>query len=167
MIKQFNLDRGLGLKVVHNPMSESAHLKLSESWWSAWEETVRVGLQGLDDDVLLTFGDAILNEEGVRRVIDHPKRCISLYSHGYQMFKIPGELIPKLRVCLQEVGFNSRVLGVIHNINDFCLNNNGIKLCIGTMMEEFSNTLIRVVEDTATMCDVDSFYQTDEGKLAS
>lgn len=140
MIKQFNQDRKLGLKVAYNPTAASD--RLVTRGWVAGLDTVKVGLQGLDDDVLLIFGDALLTEEGVRSIIEHPKPCISVFSHhGYQMYKIPRELLPKLRR-LNEVG-------AMHALHDFCMVNNGIKIWI---------------KGPTMIYDVDYYNQTDEGK---
>ncbi|GAI89587.1 unnamed protein product [marine sediment metagenome] len=140
MIRQFNEDKKLGLKVAYNPTATSV-----SRGWAAYLDTVKVGLRGLDDDVLLIFGDVLLTEEAVRRVIEHPKGCISVFSYGYQMYKIPRELLPKLR----KLEDGNDEFGPMHTLNDFCIVNNGIKMCI---------------KDSASMHDVDRYNQTDEGK---
>lgn len=147
MIQQFNEEKKLGLKLVYNPTATSTE-------WTAWLDSVRVGLEGLDDDVLLIFGDVLLNEEGVRRIMEHPKRCISLFSFGYQMYKIPKELLPKLREYT-----HMHVHGPMHALNAFCMVNNGVKMYIGTTPEG-------VIKDSASMRDVDDYNMTDEAKKA-
>lgn len=140
MVKQLNEEKKLGLKIVYNPTASKDFRKVQG--WIAGLDTVRIGIRGLDDDVLLVFGDALLTEGGVRRIINHPKRCISVYSHhGYQMYKIPKELLPKLR--------ELHKVGAMHSLHEFCIANNGIEM---------------KVKNQAMIYDVDYYAQTDEGK---
>lgn len=138
MIKQFNEEKKLGLKVVYNPTAASELQMFSvrhygHGAWVAWFDSIRAGVEGLDDDVLLIFSDLLLTEEGVRAVIEYPKRCIVAC---FDMYKIPRELLPKLR---------QLEIGPVHTLTAFCLMNNGIKMNI-------------------SLQDVDCYGHTDEGK---
>jgi len=136
MIEKFNEKMKLGLKLIFSPTWESDIL-IARGWTKAID-SVRAGIKGIEDDVLIILGDVWLEKEGIKRTLQDKHPCVSvLGGHGYQLFKVSKEKLPLLR----------RLEGTGHNLLllEFCMANGGSKL-------------------TTEMHDIDYYRQTDEGR---
>lgn len=158
MVKKFNKDKKLGLKILYNPTAASD--SEGSLGWIKGIETAKVGVKALNDDVLLIMGDVMLTVEGIKIVVEDENKCISVYSgHGYQLYKIPKELIPILR------NYTGRPGGMMA-LHDFCIQNGGIRLSIGKkqMSKEWLIQYKTKCVKIAPMLDLDYYYIMDEGK---
>ena len=157
-IREFNKDKKLGLDVLYNPTAESD--KEGSRGWVKGIDTARVGVKSVDDDVLLIFGDVLLNVEGLQKIVEDENQCISVYSgHGYQLYKVPKALIPSLRK------YYGRPGGMMA-LHDFVMENGGIRMQIGMnpMKEEWIRKCKTKCVKIPPMRDIDYYYMTDEGK---
>lgn len=132
IIEALNLERGLGLHLAYNPEWESGPFTAS----------LKVGLRGLDDDLLISFGDVYLTREGLRKFIEDPHEiAVALGrgggSFGYQLYKVASKYLPGLR----------RVEGskVIWPLHRYCMNHGGVIITVEGIY------------------DVDFYRYTDEG----
>ena len=158
MIKKFNNDKKLGLNVLYNPTAASD--KEGSLGWVKGIETVWVGLKSVNEDVLLIFGDVLLTVEGLQKIVEDENQCISVYSgHGYQLYKIPKALIPRLRT------YTGRAGGMMA-LHDFCMENGGIRMQIGLkpVQQEWIIKCKTKLVKIGPLRDVDYYYMTDEGK---
>jgi len=157
-VQKFNKEKKLGLKVLYNPTAASD--KEGSLGWVKGIDTAKVGVKAMDDDVLLIFGDVLLTVEGLQKVVEDEYKCISVYSgHGYQLYKIPKSLIPLLGK------YKGRAGGMMA-LHDFCMENGGIRMNIGTrtMKEEWLAKCKTKCVKIGPIRDVDYYYMTDEGK---
>lgn len=156
-IEDFNKAKNLGLEVLYNPTAASD--KEGSLGWVKGIETAWVGIEALNDDALLLFGDVLLTVEGLKIIIEDEYKCLSVYSgSGYQLYKIPKRLISYLRK------YNGRKGGMMA-LHDFCMENGGIRLQIGLkpMKEEWLAKCKTKCVKSYLLKDVDYYYQTDEG----
>lgn len=141
MIEKFNEEKKLGLELVYNPTAESD--RKAGSGWVKGLDSVKVGLEGVNDDVLIMYGDLYLKANGLKRVLEEKSPCVSVYSgHGCQMFKTSKELLPLLRK------FNG--VGIGTSLRKFCMRNNGVEI---------------ILYPPEVIHDIDFYPQTDEYKL--
>lgn len=158
MIRKFNKDKKLGLNVLYNPTAASD--KEGSLGWVKGIDTAKVGVESVNDDVLLIFGDVLLTVEGLKKVVEDEHQSVSVYSgHGYQLYKIPRELIPRLR------NYSGRRGGMMA-LHDFCMENGGIRMQIGLkpMKREWIIKCKTKCVKIQAMPDVDYYYMMDEGK---
>ena len=159
-VQKFNKDKNLGLKVLFNPSAASD--EEGSLGWINGIETAKIGVKSVNDDVLLIFGDVLLTVEALKKVVEDDCKCISVYSgHGYQLYKIPRELIPILG------NYTGRAGGMMA-LHDFCMENGGIRMAIS--LKPWKDTWLKKCETKcvkiAPMRDVDYFYMMDEGIAA-
>ena len=137
LIEQFVKERNLRVELVEN--LDAAKDDWTTSGWSTFLVTLRKGLEGVDDGVLISMGDIYLTQDGIRRLLKSKSQCATLRDkHAYNVFKISRELLPKLRQ-LTGAGHNARLLS-------FC--------------EKHSCETIWSQDH-----DVDIYRQTDEGMM--
>lgn len=137
MIEEFNEEKNLGLEIVYNPTAESD--RKVNGFWIKGMESVKAGLQGIDDDVLIILGDVSLKRDGVKKVLEDEHPIVWVLERGWwHVFKIAREKLPLLRK------YNGA--GVMQPLRDFCAANEGVEIT-GTGID-----------------DVDYYTQTDEGK---
>ncbi|MBA7539472.1 hypothetical protein ES705_31751 [subsurface metagenome] len=136
MIEKFNEKMKLGLKLIFNPMWESDILT-SHGWVKALD-SVRAGLRGIEEDVLIILGDVWLEKEGLKKTLWDTHPCVSVWhAHACHIFKVSKEKLPLLK----------RLEGAGHNrpLHEFCMANSGVKLF-------------------TKIHDVDYYKMTDEGR---
>jgi len=136
MIEKFNEKMKLGLKLIFNPMWESDILT-SHGWVKALD-SVRAGLRGIEEDVLIILGDVWLEKEGLKKTLWDTHPCVSVWhKHAAHIFKVSKEKLPLL----------NRLEGAGHNrpLHKFCMANGGVKLF-------------------TKIHDVDYYQMTDEGR---
>lgn len=134
MIEKFNEEMELGLKLIFNPTWDSDILT-TRGWVKALD-SVRAGLRGIEEDVLVILGDVWLEKEGIMKTLRDTHPCVSVWGgHGAQLFKVSKEKLPLLK----------RLKGTGHNwpLHEFCIANGGVKIL-------------------TEMHDVDYYNQTDE-----
>ncbi|GAH85541.1 unnamed protein product, partial [marine sediment metagenome] len=100
LIERFNSRKGLGLKLVHNPTGATDVKKRQPEGprWVKGFDSIKVGVQGVDDDVLFIPGDVYLQEEGLRKVLTEERSVLGLGGHGFQLFKVRRNVLPHIRV---------------------------------------------------------------------
>lgn len=136
MIEKFNEKMKLGLKIIFNPTWNSDIL-IARGWAKAID-SVKAGIRGIEDDVLIILGDVWLEKEGIKKTLRDTHPCVTVRGgHGSQLFKVSKEKLPLLR----------RLEGTGHNrlLHEFCTANGGVNLL-------------------TEMHDIDYYRQTDEGK---
>ena len=135
LIERFNSKRGLGLKFAYSPTG-ATDTRTGQDWLKA-SDSLKVGIQGVDDDVLFIPGDVYLKEDGLRETLSHKCSVLGLGGHGFQLFKVRRNVLPKIRA------FEGRGFG--YPLRDF------IKADGGTTVK-------------TDIFDVDWYRMTDEGK---
>ena len=135
LIKLFNSQNGLGLKLVYNPTGETDVKPLR---WVKGFDSIKVGVQGVDDDVLFIPGDVYLHEEGLRKVLAEESSVIGVGGHGWQIFKVRRNVLPHIRE-FEGTGF-------LYPLVDLIKADGGITIATG-------------------LVDVDYYRQTDEGLM--
>lgn len=135
LIERFNSQRGLGLKLAYNPTGET-DTKTGQFWLNGLD-SIKVGIQGVDDDVIFIPGDVYLKEDGLREVLSHECSVLGLGGHGFQLFKIRRNVLPSMR--------KSDKKGLLYILRDFIMADGGITVETG-------------------ISDVDYYWDTDEGK---
>ncbi len=66
--------------------------------WHHGMDSVRAGLKGIDEDVIIMLGDTYTTRSNLLKMINHPNKLVASYNLvGYQMFKISRKYLPKLR----------------------------------------------------------------------
>lgn len=156
LIERFNDEKKLGLKLIYNPTGSS---DTHGGGWKKCSDSIRLGLDGIDEDVIIAVGDIYLTEEGLSTLLGSKDRLtIGRGGHGNQMFKIGKEYLPKLR--------KAEGRGCARLIYYFCMTEKGVK--------EFSQK-DGVYKGTRELFpkyylilpgikDIDWYWQTDEGK---
>ena len=134
LIERFNNQRGLGLKLAYNPTGATDAKK---GQWVKGLDSIKAGIQGVDDDVLFIPGDVYLQEEGLREVLSHECSVLGTGGHGFQLCKIRRRVLPSIR--------KSDKKGLLYILHDFIKADGGITVKTG-------------------INDVDWYQQTDEGK---
>ena len=155
MIEQLNNERKLGLTLIHNPTGE---LDSRSGGWRMAHESIRRGIEGIDEDVLIGVGDVVLAHKGLNILLAATDRLVIGYSgHGFQMFKIGKEYLPLLR--------KAQGRGCGRLIYDFCMAQKGIdgfghkeNVYFGSLKPLWENYL-----KLPGIQDVDWYWQTDEG----
>lgn len=135
LIEQFVKEKKLEVELVENP--DAANDDWVTGGWSTFLVSLRRGLDGVDDDVIIIMGDIYLTSVGLKQLIERRSRCASLRDrHAYNVFKIGREFVPELRQ-LEGPGHNARLLA-------FCEDRGGLTIW-------------------SRDHDVDVYRQTDEG----
>ena len=143
MIQQFIEEKKWDVETVYNP--DYPHDVKGEKTGRGWLkglQSVRVGLQRVDDDVLITLGDVALHENGLTRILQEKYKQAVIC---YHLFKISREKLPLLR--------KYRKPGLCWSLYDFVMENDGV--IIGPTENPKWDPHIN---------DVDYYAQTDEGK---
>jgi len=133
LIEQFNKVKNLGLKLVYNPTGASD----VKPAWRKGLDSVRAGIQGVDDDVLIIPGDVYLTVNGLKMVLADNRSVLGAGGHGFQLFKLRRNVLPQIR--------KSDKLGLGYPLLDFIKADNGVTI-------------------QTDIIDVDWYNQTDEGK---
>jgi len=134
LIEKFNIQRGLGLKLVYNPTGAK---DVKTHVWVKGFDSIKAGIQGVDDDVLFIPGDVYLQEEGLRKVLAEECSVNGKGGHGWQLFKVRRNVLPRIRE------FEGK--GFLHRLMDFIKSDGSVVVHTGCF-------------------DVDYYRQTDEGK---
>lgn len=136
LIEQFIKEKNLNLELVEN--LDAIKDVFGTGGWPTFLVSLRKGLDGVDDDVLIIMSDIYLTHDGIKKLLKDTHKCLSLRNaHGWHIFKVGREFVPELRK-LKGAGHNARLL-------NFCNEKGGITIWTGDH-------------------DVDLYNQTDEGK---
>lgn len=137
LIEQFVKEKNLGVTLMEN--LDAAKDDWITGGWSTFLVTLRKGLDGIDDDVIIPMGDIYLTHEGLRSLLNSKAECAMLRDkHAYNVFRVNRQLVPELRQ-LTGPGHNAR-------LKAFC--------------EERGGETIWTNDH-----DVDVYRQTDEGMM--
>lgn len=153
MIQQFIEEKKWDVETVYNPDYPPGNAFLegrkTGRGWLKGLTSVRVGLQGVDDDILIIPGDVALHENGLTRILQEKYKQAVIGSGplgiSQHLFKISREKLPLLRKYSKP--------GLLASLYDFILENNGVR--------------IKKTENPKwyhQIHDVDYYSQTDEGK---
>lgn len=134
LIERFNRKRGLGLKLVYNPTGAT---DLRTPRWVKGFDSIKAGIQGVDDDVLFIPGDVYLEKKGLRKVLAEERSVNGKGGHGWQLFKVRRNVLPRLR--------EFEGTGLLHPLLNFIKADGGLRVNTG-------------------LTDVDWYRMTDEGK---
>jgi len=135
LIEKFNSQRKLGLKLVYNPTGAT---DVKKDLWVKGFDSIKLGLQGVDDDVLFIPGDVYLKEDGLREVLSHKCSVLGRGGHGLQIFKVRRNVLPGIR--------EFKGTGFLHPLADLIKADGGITI-------------------ETSLFDVDYYKQTDEKVL--
>lgn len=136
LIESFNSQKGLGLKIAYNPTG-ATDTKRGQFWFYLLD-SLKVGIEGVDDDVIFIPGDVYLTEEGLRETLSHECSVLGLGGHGWQLFKVRRNVLPIIRKSDKtDEGFRP--------FRDWIMADGGITV-------------------KTNVFDVDWYSQTDEGK---
>lgn len=148
MIEEFNRRKNLGLKLIYNP---SAASDTHTGGWGGVLDSLRLGLEGVDDDVIISYGDTYLTEGGLSMVLRNKRPLVVVASAaGFVMFKIAKQYLPQLRK------IEGRGSWPIH---DFCM----ARTVKGFVSGKRTWRRERYLCGTGII-DVDYYRQTDEGR---
>ena len=137
LIEQFVKEKKLNVTLVEN--LEAAKDSYVTGGWATFLLSLRKGLEGIDDDVIIVMGDIYLTLWGIKTLLEDNHKCVMLRdNHAFNVFKIGREFLPELRQ-LTGKGHNQR-------LRVFC--------------EERGGTTHRTKDH-----DVDYYFQTDEHRM--
>ena len=156
LIEKFNNKKKLGLKLIYNPTGGS---DTHGGGWKKGSDSIRLGLNGIDEDVIIAVGDIYLTEKGLSTLLRSKDRLIIGWGgHGFQMFKIGKEYLPKLR--------KAEGRGCPRLIYNFCMTQKGVMgfnkkdgVYKGSRELFMKHYLV-----LPGIKDIDWYWQTDEGK---
>ena len=107
LIENFIREKGLKVELAENP--DAAKDIYVGAGWPTFLVSLRKGLEGVDDDVIIIMSDIYLTHEGLKTLLVDKHKCAVLRdNHGAHVFKIAREFIPKLRQ-LTGKGHNRRL----------------------------------------------------------
>lgn len=137
LIEDFIKKKRLNIEIAEN--IEAAKDVYAGGGWPTFLVSLRKGLEGVDDDVIIIMSDIYLTPEGLKTLLEDKNKCAVLRdNHGAHIFKISRKFIPELRQ-LKGKGHNAR-------LGTFCKKSGGI--------------IIHTKDH-----DVDVYRQTDEGMM--
>lgn len=94
-IEKYVKEKGLDVELAHCPESEDEEFR---GGWPKMFDTVRAGLKGVDDDVIIMFGDNSLSQDGIPKLLESKYRfAFTRNGHGFQLFRFRKEFLPTLR----------------------------------------------------------------------
>lgn len=146
LIEDFIRQKNLGLEIVENPDAIHDHFGGAHGtaaygrYWAGGLKSVKVGLKGINDDVLIIYGDVLLYEEHVKFILEHENPEVGWSHH---MHKISKEKLPLLR--------NFQRVGGTLALCEFMEEQGGI---FTSALAQFKNPLI----------DIDVYSKTDESR---
>jgi len=160
-IEQFNRDKSLGLELIYNP-----------KWEIDGVNSLIVGIQGIEDDLLIVMSDLFIKEKDLDNILRYEKPTTSTVRHGY-LCKFGKQHLPLLKRADefrrgdQDLRDLMRVCAIWHQESKVkCPHDNtqGLKLgrtitYIFKIAKEKGEAVY--IEDHATF-DVDYFRQTAE-----
>lgn len=144
MIQQFIEKKKLNVETVYNPdypHDMRGNRKTGRGWMKGLQ-SVRVGINGVHDDVLIILGDVWLHKNGLTRILQEKYKQAIIRYHA---FKITKEKLPLLR--------KYRKPGFALSLSDFIMEHNGV-IIKATKNPKWAPKLE----------DVDYYCKTDEGK---
>ena len=152
LIKRFIQQKNWNLEVVENPRAIYDKLDPHKDWIEFFE-SVRVGVEGINDDVLVILGDVLITEEAVKTLlrVENPNAIIMCH-----LFKVSKDKVSLLR--------HFKCIGVL-NIYEFFRDNKGVIIVSkleydGGGWHEMPEPLI--INWKTHFTDLDWYTQTDE-----
>lgn len=137
LIENFIREKGLSVEFAEN--LDAANDVYATGGWPTFLVSLRKGLAGVDDDVIIIMSDIYLTLEGIKKLLADKHKCVILRdNHGTHVFKIAREFLPELRQ-LTGIGHNTRLTA-------FCTERDGM--------------VHRTKEH-----DIDYYRQTDEQRM--
>lgn len=94
-IEKYVEEKKLDVDLAFCPESEND--KFVGSWPKIFD-TIRAGLNGVDDDVIIMFGDNSLSQDGIPKLLASKYRfAFTRNGHGFQLFRFRKEFLSTLR----------------------------------------------------------------------
>ena len=158
LIKRFIEEKNLGLEVVENPRAIYDRLDFKRGWMESLQ-SVKVGLEGIGDAVLILMGDVLLTEEALKAVLEVENPNVAIAAH---LFKTSKEKLPLLRkFCACKEGC------LCLNLYEFVRDNNGTVIVSelehrAGAWHDIPGALI--IQWKTELVDLDFYTQTDEYK---
>ena len=124
MIREFNEKKKLGLEIIYNPNWEGDISGLHEGCegqdWLKGFESVKVGLKGVDDDVLLTLGDVHPVRSVMNQLFESKTPLVMCIGHIWKMSreylrKFNEEVVPK-----NPIGIRRPIVAFFKKYGDVC-----------------------------------------------
>jgi len=123
LIEKFIREKGLNVEFAEN--LDAAKDVYATGGWPTFLVSLRKGMEGVDDDVIIIMSDVYLTLEGIKTLLEDEHKCVVLRdNHGAHVFKVAREFIPELRQ-LTGIGHNARLTafcedrgGVIHRTKE-------------------------------------------------
>lgn len=153
LIERFNKRKKLGLKLIYNP--EAATDNKRSGWKKAWTSW-KVGLEGIDDDVILILGDAYFTKKCLLQVIKSKQKSVTTFNGNAlgTISKLEKKYVAELRK------FKCQGLG--RGIHDFILWKKGVKGFVPGKRQIRRKHYLNFSFDE--LKDLDFWKLTDEGK---
>jgi len=138
LIENFIREKGLNVELAENlAAAKDAYVA---GGWATFLVSLRKGLEGVDDDVIIIMSDVYLTLEGIKTLLEDKHKCVTLRdNHGPHVFKIAREFLPEFRQ-LTGIGHSPRLCA-------FC--------------REKEETIYKAQREH----DIDYYRQTDEQRM--
>ena len=161
MIERFNEEQKLGLTLIYNP---DWVLDNKGSRWKECHKSIRIGLEGINEDIIIGTGDTWLTERGITQFLASKERLtIGWGGHGPQTFGVGKEYLSLLR--------QAKGPGCGRLLYYFCMAQKGItgfyheqNVYFGLSGHRENHLAFHLALDGIR--DIDWYWQTDEGKKA-
>lgn len=96
LIEKFVEGEELDIELAYNLGAVEA--RYVTAGWSKWFDTLRAGLEGVDDDIIIIMGDNYLSQDGIPKLLKDKHKCVILRNpHAFQIFKFAKEFLQELR----------------------------------------------------------------------
>ncbi len=141
MIQQFIKKKKWKVETIYNPDYPHDMSNKTGRGWLNGLKSVRVGLQGVHDDVLIILSDVSIHENGLTRILQEKYKQAVI---PYHTFKISKEKLPLLR--------KYRKPGFGYSLYEFIMEHDGV------IIEPTENPKWHPL-----FYDIDYYLQTDEG----
>lgn len=147
-IYQFCEDRGHNVELIHNP-----------DWATDIMKTIEMGVNGIDDDVLLIMGDAYITEKCLRNVLKNKHPMVVTYrSHKLQRVFMFDLLVDE-----DIIKISKEKLSQLRGIRKYYANV-GSDMGLGHTLANMRRANNFVYEETYGTIDLDQYDESDEHK---
>jgi len=164
-IKEYKRRHNLGIELVYN-----------REYITDAVNSVTVGLNGLDNDVLILLGDIIISQETITQFIDHESSLVwAVHKKRYCRAKykpLRGKQVEIVKVAREKLGIfkdiqshAENVMKKLHWREKRYFKGQGVWLYYGILETLYRNGPVGAVVLEHAIEDIDCLNQTDEGKV--
>lgn len=161
-IERFIAEHGLNLEVVYNP-----------HWSTDAVASLLEGIKGIDDDVLIIFGDCVIRTDVVKDFLAHPASLVQVKLKKDPHLRFGGELENKVHI-IKVAKDKLNIFDKAYEHMERCMKSHsaykgipygtGIALMCALIETLRQNKPVGEVLVHPIMKDIDLYRQTDEGK---